>query len=69
MKKTEKDCKHCIAYNVDHCAAKECKGALTVLRPRKEKVADEHLRKFYEYTLSLFVEKTNKTAEVHNEIR
>ncbi len=40
MKNVDRDCKHCIAYNVDHCAAKECKGALTVLRPRKEKVAD-----------------------------
>ncbi len=59
MKNTDKDCKHCIAYNVDHCAAKECKGALTVLRPRKEKVADEGLQEYYEYMFSLFLEMEN----------
>lgn len=49
-----KDCSHCIAYNVDHCAAKECLGALTVLRPRTHQLPDEDIQKYYEYTFSMF---------------
>lgn len=52
--KPSKDCSPCIAYNVDHCAAKECHGALTVLRPRTRQLPDEDIQKYYEYTFSMF---------------
>lgn len=62
--KTSKDCPHCIAYNVDHCAARECQGALTVLRPRKQWLPDEDIRDFYEHTLLMFQNDFSQNSEV-----
>lgn len=47
--KPNKNCTHCLAYNIDHCAAKECKGVLTVLRhSQARRLPDEIIRKYYE---------------------
>lgn len=62
--KPSKDCSHCIAYNVDHCAAKECHGALTVLRPRTRQLPDEDIRRYYEYILSDFQNDFSQNSEV-----
>ncbi len=51
-----KDCKSCIAYNIDHCAAEKCQGALISFSPRRNQVLDELLRKYYEYMVSTFQE-------------
>lgn len=50
--KPNKDCSRCLAYNIDHCVAKECKGALIVLRhSQARQLPDEVIQKYYEYTL------------------
>lgn len=63
MDKGNKDCLRCVAYNVDHCAVKECRGAITVLRPRTYQLPDEDIRKIYEVTLSTFEEDFKKGGE------
>lgn len=67
MDKDNKDCSHCIAYNVDRCAVKECYGALTTLNPRTHQLPDEDIQKIYDVTLSMFEEdfEDDELRDVH----
>lgn len=63
--KPNKNCTHCLAYNIDHCAAKECKGILTVLRhDHARRLPDETIRKYYENTLLMFQNDFSQNSEV-----
>lgn len=74
MTDNNKDCLHCVAYNVDHCTATKCQGAITVFAHRQphsrakpiRKLSDEELGKYYDFFFSSFQEGFEQVTEQHS---